>query len=381
MPTRTTTRAKRANGEGSVTWNKARRRWEARVTDDGTRRCVGTARTQREALAKLRAWQSAAAEGLAPAPATLTVTTFLRQWLANEAPSGVTAKTLADYTAMIDHHIVPHIGLKHLRTLTPRDVSAMMRAMEAQGKSPHTIKLVRSVLVRAIGDAEREGLVVRNSARLARGPRIPRPARRAMTPEQARTFLHAVKGDEREALWVLLITSGLRTGEALALSWSDVNFASGTVTVTRGLVRRPELALTEPKTDRSNRTVKLASQALESLRAHKARQEADRLSAGDLWIELPLGADLVFRTAHGEAQQQPNRHLRKITLAAGLGEWTPHELRHSAASLMIHSGTGIFAVSRSLGHSNISQTSDVYGHMFTDGRDEVARGLERILGE
>jgi integrase len=178
---------------------------------------------------------------------------------------------------------------------------------------------------------------------------------------------------------------GLRLGELLALAWGDVDL-EGTpprLTVRRSLKRIPGLGLVvdEPKTRGSRRTLHLPAPVVASLRAHRRRQLAERLAAGDLWEPLPLELDLVFRTEAGTALDPRNvrRAIGDLTDAAGLGRWSPHELRHSAASLLIAQGVRLELISEMLGHSSIRVTKDVYGHLVDELRGEAAAAMTVAL--
>jgi integrase len=98
-------------------------------------------------------------------------------------------------------------------------------------------------------------------------------------------------------------------------------------------------------------------------------------------VRRPLGADLVFRTPVGTAVDPDNfRNLTyRVTEAAGLGRWSPHELRHSAASLLLAQGVPLKIVSETLGHASIRITADVYGHLLEPAKAEAADAMERAL--
>ncbi len=122
---------------------------------------------------------------------------------------------------------------------------------------------------------------------------------------------------------------------------------------------------------------------IEALRQHRRRQAEEQLLAGPEWVARPLGADLVFRTPFGTAVDPDNfRNLTyRVTEAAGLGRWSPHELRHSAASLLLAMGVPLKLVSDVLGHSSIRITADVYGHLLDDAKAEAANAMARVMGE
>lgn len=300
-------------------------------------------------------------------------------------PGTVAATTLHQYRDVVRLYVVPHVGRKRLRSLTAADVSKMVRALADEGRAPNTARLARSVLRRALRWAEHEGMVVRNVAAIAFGPRVPTPEGRTLTLDEARSFLTSIEGHRLEAAWIVMLGVGLRRGELLGLSWDDVALKAKapTLTVNRALrrLRTSGLELTEPKTRQSRRNVHLPRAVAAALTEHRRRQAAEQLAAGPEWVDRPLGADLVFRTPFGTAVDPDNfRNITyTVTDAAGIGRWSPHELRHSAASIMLAMGVPMKTVSETLGHSSIRVTSDVYAHLMPAARQEAADAVDAAL--
>lgn len=389
---------RRANGRGGVRWNAARKRYEGTVTvasevverdADGkptkyrqVRRTV-TGATQDEVEQRLDALRRAVELGPG-LPAESTIARFLEFWISEVLPLADLSRTTRDqYERIARLYIIPTIGKKRLDLLAPTDVRSMLARLNDQGLSPATLRQARSVLSRALRTAEVDGLVTRNAARLVDGVRQANREGRTLTPDQARTLLSAVQGHEYEALVPTLLSLGLRKGEALGMSWRDVDLDAARLTVARALKKdgRGGLYLDEPKTARSRRTVRLPRQLVDTLRSHRARQAEQRLAFGAGWGGHWAAHDLVFTNSVG-APMDPdrvNRQMQELTAEAGLGRWTPHELRHSAASLLLAQGVPLKTVSETLGHSSIRVTADVYGHLLDDARAEAATAMESAL--
>jgi integrase len=409
-------RRTRANGEGGVRHEKARGRWVGTVTvgfedyvdDEGTirRRQVRksvTGRTKVEALERLRELQGAVEAGMDPAPRDLTVARFLSMWLDDVLPGTVAPSTEKMYRDVVRLYVVPHIGQKRLRTLQARHVSLMLRALEAEGRAGNTRRLARSVLRRALRWGEAEGMVARNVAAIADGVKVGTREGRTLTPVQARQLLAHVAGDRMEAAFAFAVALalGLRRAELLGLAWSDLTLDATPprLTVRRNLTRVSGrgIEVNDTKTAKSRRSVHLPVPVVAALRAHRARQAEERLMAGSVWPERPLGLDLVFRTPVGTPIDPDNfRNLvYDVTMRAFTPEderpaspkgpwptqyrWSPHELRHSAASLLIAQGVPMKIVSETLGHASIRITSDVYGHLFDDAGAIAAEAMTAAL--
>lgn len=299
-------------------------------------------------------------------------------------PSTVSSSTTTNYRNVLTLYVLPHIGSRQLTTLKPADVTMMLNKLETAGAAPNTRRAARSVLRRALRRAQQEGLVSSNVAAIADGVRVPVTEGRTLTPEQARTFLAGVVDDRLSAAFAVMLALGLRRGETLGLGWADVDLDGNhpTLTVNRSLKRLPAgLSLDQPKTRLSRRTLYLPPPLVSELRSHRKRQAAEQLHAGPEWVPLPLGHDLVFRTPFGTAVDPDNFKNRtyKLTEAAGIGKWGPHELRHSAASILLAMGVPLKTVSETLGHSSIRITADVYGHLLEPARKEAADAAGKAL--
>ncbi len=179
-------------------------------------------------------------------------------------------------------------------------------------------------------------------------------------------------------LWVLLGTAGLRLGEASGLKWEDLDLAAGKLTVRRALQRQrgKGLVLVEPKTPRSRRTIHLADCAVEALRRHRARQAEARLAAGPAWQE----EGLVFSTLIGGPLDpaRVNEAFHRALDRAELPRHRVHDLRHSAASILLALGTPVHDVAAPWA-LQASVTLNVYAHATASGQAEAMRWLNALL--
>lgn len=375
--------ARRGNGEGSIYRRTSDGRWLGAVVlgyapTGHQRRKTVSGRTRAEVVSKLRDLQRNLDDGL-PAPDTrVTIAQLIERWHHDIIRHQVAPSASENYRSIAAHHIVPTLGRKRVAQLTPAHVDALISQKIDSGLSVSTVRRIRSVLSQALDQAIRWGLVNRNVVALTRGPKQQRRSGRTLSPVQARHLLAALDGHRNEALYTLMLSTGLRRGEALGLYWQDIDFGSGVLNVTRQLKREGGSLITrETKTARSRRAINLPSPMTALLRVHKARQAAERLAMGEAWHETGF----VFVSAVGTPIDPRNlyREFRSICLRAGLGGWHPHELRHSAASLMLAQGVKIQVVSEILGHSSIRMTADVYGHILDPDRQSAADAMGAVL--
>jgi integrase len=268
---------------------------------------------------------------------------------------------------------------KLVPTLTPAQVQTLYRAKLDEGLAPKSVKHIHTTLHRAFKQAVRWGLVPRNVAAAVDPPRVRTPEMRPLSPIQARQLLQAARSDRLETLYVLAVTTGMRQGELLALGWEDVDSEEGVVRVRRTLtLAKGGPRLTEPKTPRSRRQIRLTTGAVDTLERHRERQEAERAAAGDMWNELGL----VFCTRRGTPIRRDNlhaKHWKPLLRRAGLPDIRFHDLRHSCATLLLTKGVHPKIVSEQLGHSSIAITLDTYSHVIPGLGEAAALAMEDAL--
>jgi integrase len=236
------------------------------------------------------------------------------------------------------------------------------------------------VLHGALGQAERWGYVPRNVATLVETPRAPRYEIAPLNEEQSRAFLLAAKSERLEALFVVALTTGMRQGELLGLRWRDVELAEGSLQV-RSTLERDDggvYRFVEPKTARSRRRVTLTATAVTALRAHRAAQLKERIALGSAWDDL----DLVFPNEVGRPLDPTNvteRAFRRTLRRAGLPRIRFHDLRHTAATLMLARNVHPKVASEMLGHAQVAITLDLYSHVTPTMQREAAVTMEAIV--
>jgi len=380
---------KRANYEGSV-YRRQDGRWCASISipdgRDGRLRKSFYGRTRAEVSERMTAALRELHRGVSPKNERITVAQFLAQWV-KDSESRVRPKTARRYRDMMHMHVIPELGGVALVKLTPQHVHSLMSAKLREGLSPRTVNHIRVALGVALGEALRGELVSRNVAALARPVKVERVELEALTEDDARAVLDAVRGTRLEAVVSVGLALGLRSGEILGLRWSDVDLDRGRLQVGVQLQRLPALGdrpacymLVPPKTDKSRRTRPLPSAVGEVLRAHRARQAKDRLRAGALWSEPIPG--LVFTTDTGKPLHGSTvlHEFQRTLAAAGLPRMTVHGLRHGAATLLLAQGVDLKTVSAILGHSQISLTADLYSHVGQGLMRSALDGMDAIFG-
>ena len=331
------------------------------------------AQTKRECQQRLRKAIDDAEQGIKPTPRRLTTGQWLDRWVDETVKPKLRPRTIESYEYHVNRYLKPALGRVPLARLEPSHVTAMLSGMP-EHLSPTTKRYGHAILRTALTHAVKLQLVVRNVAMLVDPPAKAKRDLRPLTREEAQSLLATVEGDPYEALYTLALHTGARQGELLALRWSDVK--DGALTI-RHTLRQGTAELGEPKTAASRRVLQLGGTARAVLRRHKAAQAAARFMAGRKWQAL----DFVFSTSKGTPLDAINvtKALKRSLKAAGLPEVRFHDLRHSYATLALEAGVDLAVVSKSLGHSNVSTTADIYLHWTKRSAEQTASVMEAVL--
>jgi integrase len=308
-----------------------------------------------------------------------TVRRAAEDWL-KEGLAGRSAKTIKKNENVLAP-ILTAIGAQRLRKLTAGEVHEALTAM-AMTYSSAAVVMGHNALTRAIRHAEARDLVGRNVATLVDTPKgqVGRPSK-SLTLEQASALLATTEGTRMHAYVSLCLATGVRTEEARALRWEHVEFGDPSAwppVPASAAVWRSVRAHGDTKTEKSRRTLGLPEMAVDALRAHRARQETERLAAGGKLTDQ----DLVFSTRTGGALDAANvrREFKAACRAAKIGEhWTPRELRHSFVSLMSSSGVPVEEIARLAGHSNTRTTEVVYRRELRPVLTTGAEAMDRLF--
>ncbi len=359
-------------------------RFQAKVSyrDDAgeARRLTLTGHTRDDVQDKLDEARKRVNAGMPARDTAVTIANLATLWLeAGLAASDRKATTKSLYASMTRNQILPSaLGRKPVREVKPRDVEAWTASLKGSGLSPSTVRQAYTVLRAILEMAVRDGDLAINPASKVARPRVPRHEAAYLSPADVQAVLDEAVGSRYAPLFDLLVNTGMRRGEALALKWADVDFDAKLIRV-RGTLARVggELVVQDPKTTKSRRAIHLSDHTAALFRTLRAREAADRLKAGSVWVSTGF----VFTTETGEPCD-PRNALRAFSAAAkraGVTGAGLHTLRHTAASLMLSNGVPLKVVSDVLGHSSVAITGDVYGHVAPDVSADAMASLSAAL--
>ena len=310
---------------------------------------------------------------------------LLDHWLPAQRSRELRPATLDQYGNVVSSWIVPNLGGVRVTALTPKMVTELVgtlrTAKSAQGRkglSPRSTQLAVGVLKAACAWAVENGYLGRNPIAGVRRPRAESKVMRPWSEEDARAFLTATRDDRNGWAWALLLTRGLRRGELCGLRWEDVDLDGGSLRLNRTRVVVDGKAVeSTPKTAAGRRTVSLDGSLVALLRSHRTRQATERLAGGPAYgVGGWLFADELGQPYHPESlsawfeSKVSDLELPRIRL---------HDMRHTAASLMLASGVPVKVVSEMLGHASPTITLSIYAHVMPGMAEEAGAALSAAL--
>jgi len=369
---------RKGHGEGSITKRKDGR-YQGSITLENHKRKYFYGWTRKEVQDKVNTALYELKQGTLATGPQQTLKACLERWLEQVVKLTKKPNTYRTYRYAIGCHLVPALGHIKLQKLTIGHIQAFY-GERASTLNRKTLAVMRSALSGALEDALKQGFVGRNVSELIDLPPVERYEGQILTVEQAKKLLEVARGSRLDALLLLTLTTGMRRGELVALHWSDVDLEKGTLQVRHTLVRVGGKGLVEgePKSKAGRRKIALADVVIEALKKHRVRQLEARIKMGDRWQEHGL----IFPNIYG-AYFNPDhvwRLFKKLLKQAGLPNVRFHDLRHSAATVLIAAGVPLKVVSELLGHSSVAITADIYAHVLPEMQQEVVRRMDDLYG-
>jgi integrase len=377
-------RKRSVHGGGSVYQRRSegRKRWVAAMKDPETgKRLERYAKSEKEAYAFLEQMKSDIRQGTLVTASHQTTGKYLQEWFEHIQKQAVRPTTYLKQESLLNSAILPAIGHIQLQKLAPQHIQKLYSKKLDEGWKPSSIRNLHKIVHKALGNAVRWKLVPRNVCDLVTLPREGRHTPQTLTKEQTVRLLQAARGHPLEPLIVLALTTGMRHGEIAALRWSAINFEERTLQVERTVtyISRHGFIEGEPKTEKSRRSIVLPRFVMQALQRCRLSQEVTRLEAGDLWQDR----DLVFSNAFGEYRHPAAtiKAFHRLLVSAGLPRMRIHDLRHSAATLLIMvMKMPANLVQELLGHDDIETTLGLYTHADTEMQRAMMDRLDELFG-
>ena len=310
-------------------------------------------------------------------PSRTTFAEYLERWLTDYARPNISARSYERYAGIIKKYLIPEMGNIPLTQLRPEHIQRHYTNIRSQGLKPETIRFHHCVIHKALQTAIKWGLLHRNAADGVDAPSKGHTEMQTWDDFEVRQFLDAAKDSVYYALFHTALFTGMRRSELLGLKWADVDLQQ--VSVSRALhqLKDGSYIFTQPKSEKSKRTIALSPSSVLVLAEHKERQQAVRTMLGETLAK----DDLVFSTPQG-SPLRPNTITRAWTTLAAKAGVKPirlHDARHTHASLMLKQGIHPKIVQERLGHSTISMTLDIYSHVAPGLQEAAARSFDSLV--
>ncbi len=313
-------------------------------------------------------------------PGKTTVADFLNKWLADYVKSNLSPRGYERYAGIINKHFIPDFGSLQLTQLKPEHLQRHYTSRMNSGLSARTLRYHHGVIHIALQTAVKWGLVGRNVADAVEPPKFKRTLMQTWNEDEVNTFLEAAKSTQYYPLFYVALYTGMRRSELLALRWQDIDFIYGQIYVTQGLhhLKDGTYVFTQPKSEKSRRTIALPPSAFLVLETYRKAREVE---CKMLDTELK-DSDLVFSTLGKPLR--PNTVTRAWSMLAAKADVKVirlHDARHTHASLMLKQGIHPKVVQERLGHSSITMTLDIYSHVAPGIQESAALSFDKLLNK
>lgn len=386
---------KRANGEGSILELKRDGKlvgyrasiYIGRDNNGKEKRKQFTGKTKKEVTEKLNNYKAKMTLGTLPEDDKITVEIWYETWLFDFKIKELKPKSFEKYHGIYKNYIKgTEIGKIKLKDLRTTHLQRYYNKLEIQDNKPASlIRGLNTRLKPCLGDAEKQGYIQKNYCKMVTLPKDYSDKQiRILSTQEQQKFIEHIKTHDLEVLFLVALGTGLRLGEILGLKWSDIDFKTSTLTVSRSLSRvknqdtgKYEVIEQTPKTKNSNRTVPIPTNISSKLKKLKAQQNEQKLLVGEEYFNR----NYVFTDAIGNPidDKRPGRNLSSILKKLNIQHIKFHALRHTYATRLFENNIPPKTVQALMGHSDISVTMNTYTHVMEDTKLEAVEKLNNIF--
>ena len=334
-------------------------------------------RTQKEAIEKRDKWKLENYKSSFVQPTVKTVRSHLESWFASKR--NLKESTHEVSKIYINSYILPNIGNIQLQKLTKENIDDMLNTLkktggrQKKGLASSTCRKVYFLLFQALEAAVNDEILPKNPINNVESPKAVKGKQRPLTKGDIKMIFKEGKDDKLFPAVLIAISTGIRRGELLALTWDDIDFKEGTLTINKQLIPiKGGTDVTNLKTERSNRIIGIPQKVIDCLKElHK--------------IEKPI--DEKFKK-YFIVSQENGRHYHprnfqslfdKFLDQLNIEKRSPHQMRHTYATQLLSAGSYVNEVQNSLGHMDASTTLAVYGHILPGRQRELASQMNKLL--
>ncbi|WP_145038641.1 tyrosine-type recombinase/integrase [Paenibacillus sp. Y412MC10] len=307
-------------------------------------------------------------------PTKILFKDYMKEWL--KSRHDLSPETVDLYETNLRLYINPVLGEVQLSKINSLHIEQFINSMHEKELGDWSIKRAFSIVNAALNAAVRKDLINKNPSNKVSKPKVRRKVMAVWEPEFAFDFLEQTKGKSR--YWIaayLAIMTGMRQGEILGLRWSDIDFENKTLHIQQTVTKNRRIK-EGAKTQSSVRSVALSTDTIKTLKEHRAIILQERLQYGeeyhnhDLVVCTNFGGPATTRSVYKAWE----RFIEKCKAP----KITFHDLRHTHVSMLIKQGVHMKVISERLGHSSISVTMDIYGHLLPNMQEQAAELIDQL---
>lgn len=389
----------RGNGEGSI-YEVKPGLWRAQITTGRTaegklKRASIYGSSRKEVAEKLTQTLNSLKNGTYVETNKINLSSWLDTWLTEYKKSSIRPTTYSSYEWIIKKHIKPTLGDTYLQDIQPHTVQKFYNDKLNSGLSARTVRYIHILLHESLEQAVKNTLVVRNVTNVANLPKQTKKELKVLSPEEQKKLMDTLNNDRFGTAFLLLMFTGMRMGEILALQWRDIDFNEKILNIRRSMSRvyhstvkdakKSELIFQEPKTEKGKRIIPMLDEIAKRLEEYKA-SEVNRLKLlnyNDIEIKKYLKEGLVFNNGQGEPIDPRNfiRRFHSVIKKAEVSHANVHSLRHLFATRGLENGIDLKTMQELLGHANISITGDIYTHVSKEIKRAAVNKLNNVFAK
>lgn len=327
-------------------------------------------------------------------PSKVTFEAFTQKWLENYVRPNLAPKTVYEYERLLDLRILPTFKDMQLNKIKPIHIMEFYKLLQRgdmrrdgqKGKiSNSTIMHYHRLLRKMFNDAIKWQLITDNPVNRIDPPKPKKPRTDYYDEEEIKELLEALKEEDvkYQAAVMITISAGLRIGELMGLKWKHIDFKNSTIEIEQASQYLPgEGTFTkDPKNESSNRIISMPRPTMRILKIHETNEKEKMLKCGELWEGGNFKDSFILTQWNGNPMYPgtPSKWFSNFIKRKGLKKITFHQLRHTSATMLIHAGLNIRALSARLGHSNTSTTLNIYSHALKSADEVAAEKMENIM--
>lgn len=358
-------------------------RYEGRYIHKGKQKVI-YAKSEKEVKEKLKKIKAEIQLGTYEEHTKITVNKWFEKWLQDYKKNYVKPLTYDGYERIISTHIIPHIGNIKLSNLSADDIQDIFNKMIKNKYSSRMLQYVHVLLKASITQAVNNRLIKYNVMDAVKCPRLNKNKLvNVLSLSEQKTLLKHARNERVYPAILLMLFTGIRRGETLSLKWSDINFASQIMCISKSLNRvrnfdtgKSEIIINSAKTESSIRYIPLLQEVLKELELLKTRQKFEKRTAQGKYVD----DNFIFCDSFGKPYEPRKfqKYFQKICKSAEITT-NIHALRHTFATRGLEQGIESKVMQELLGHSSISTTLNIYTHVLSPKKFEAINKLKGII--